>query len=357
MRTCQTDACTTLSAATFERHYQKELAQLEVPAAPQEPADATTGRPGKRGAALAAKNRIMGEASAGWDNASPEKLLQHMQRRIERRDKTIGAESNGGSDGGGGARSHGNRTAGESEPSTSDQQSVCFMCGELLEGDLAQVNAHIDRCLAAPASDPETDNQETPASASATFEEYTWAGQTRVRVTSMLEGGTAGYAPSRRAEEDTNEDLDIDEDDTQIYGPQQYPLRGENIALSDDIVRINGNQGGATEMDTDAEPSGSHAEGAADASFSPPTTTQMDDLSRARLLIDSLKERIRQQESATRTAGKCLICMEAYRKPATSVVCWHVYCEECWLRSLGAKKVCPQCQTITQPADLRRVYM
>jgi hypothetical protein len=62
------------------------------------------------------------------------------------------------------------------------------------------------------------------------------------------------------------------------------------------------------------------------------------------------------QEQLISNAGKCLICMDSYKKPTTSIVCWHVYCETCWLQSLGAKKVCPQCQTITQPADLRRIY-
>ncbi|KAM7328508.1 hypothetical protein ACRRTK_012600 [Alexandromys fortis] len=41
----------------------------------------------------------------------------------------------------------------------------------------------------------------------------------------------------------------------------------------------------------------------------------------------------------------------------TSIQCWHVHCEECWLWTLGAKKLCPQCNTITVPGDLRRIYL
>ncbi len=89
---------------------------------------------------------------------------------------------------------------------------------------------------------------------------------------------------------------------------------------------------------------------------------------------------------------------DSYTVPLTSIQCWHVHCEECWLRTLvrwtfiilhltkdvqhnhvtstsepcmllsvvlidklsfsqGAKKLCPQCNTITSPGDLRRVYL
>lgn len=49
--------------------------------------------------------------------------------------------------------------------------------------------------------------------------------------------------------------------------------------------------------------------------------------------------------------------MERYKTPVTSVCCWHVHCEQCWLQTLGAKKLCPQCNMITSPADLRKIYM
>ncbi|KAL2097233.1 hypothetical protein ACEWY4_006440 [Coilia grayii] len=53
------------------------------------------------------------------------------------------------------------------------------------------------------------------------------------------------------------------------------------------------------------------------------------------------------------TAGR----RDTYTMPLTSIQCWHVHCEECWLRTLGNKKLCPQCNTITSPGDLRRVYL
>uniref|UniRef100_A0A6I8PT91 RING-type domain-containing protein n=2 Tax=Ornithorhynchus anatinus TaxID=9258 RepID=A0A6I8PT91_ORNAN len=56
-------------------------------------------------------------------------------------------------------------------------------------------------------------------------------------------------------------------------------------------------------------------------------------------------------------AYKCHICLDSYSMPLASIQCWHIHCELCWLRTLGSKKLCPQCNTITSPADLRRVYL
>ncbi|TWW72994.1 E3 ubiquitin-protein ligase RNF220 [Takifugu flavidus] len=89
--------------------------------------------------------------------------------------------------------------------------------------------------------------------------------------------------------------------------------------------------------------------------------------------------------------GGGLMSWDSYTMPLTSIQCWHVHCEECWLRTLtvkrpdscvlayssayfnrsigesnltvvlppsqGNKKLCPQCNTITSPGDLRRVYL
>ncbi|MEQ2272617.1 hypothetical protein XENORESO_003438, partial [Xenotaenia resolanae] len=75
--------------------------------------------------------------------------------------------------------------------------------------------------------------------------------------------------------------------------------------------------------------------------------------------MEALKARIRELEKQILRGDryKCLICMDSYTMPLTSIQCWHVHCEECWLRTLGNKKLCPQCNTITSPGDLRRVYL
>lgn len=76
------------------------------------------------------------------------------------------------------------------------------------------------------------------------------------------------------------------------------------------------------------------------------------------LVIESLLAKIRELEKKIEgDVHKCLICMDRYRKPVISTTCWHVHCEECWLRTLGAKKLCPQCNTITTPNDLRKIFI
>ncbi|CAN8010019.1 unnamed protein product [Ixodes pacificus] len=54
---------------------------------------------------------------------------------------------------------------------------------------------------------------------------------------------------------------------------------------------------------------------------------------------------------------KCVVCSEPYRTPLVSVCCWHVHCERCWLQTLGSKRLCPQCDAVTCPSDLRKIYL
>ncbi|KAL3199481.1 hypothetical protein MRX96_043897, partial [Rhipicephalus microplus] len=74
-------------------------------------------------------------------------------------------------------------------------------------------------------------------------------------------------------------------------------------------------------------------------------------------VVESLRERLRELESENQAVSKCLICMDPYENPVVSIVCWHVHCQECWLKTLGAKKLCPQCNSITSASDLRRIYL
>uniref|UniRef100_A0A452HEQ9 RING-type domain-containing protein n=1 Tax=Gopherus agassizii TaxID=38772 RepID=A0A452HEQ9_9SAUR len=68
--------------------------------------------------------------------------------------------------------------------------------------------------------------------------------------------------------------------------------------------------------------------------------------------IQELRRQLLQKDSY-----KCHICLDSYSVPLTSIQCWHIHCEQCWLRTLGSKKLCPQCNAITSPSDLRRVYL
>ena len=76
--------------------------------------------------------------------------------------------------------------------------------------------------------------------------------------------------------------------------------------------------------------------------------------------VEELKQTIvslRRESSVLRQNCLCNICLNSYATPVVATVCWHVHCEQCWLRALGTKKLCPQCKVIVQPNDLRKIYL
>lgn len=214
------------------------------------------------------------------------------------------------------------------------------------------------------------------------FEEYEWAGQTRIRASSLLQGGygAAGIGtciqPAVAGDED--EDLNVDVDDSHVFGEPQF---GERDVILPSAVGTNKEQtetlylrklvtgdSGLRAASSSSESNGTTHDGdrmdvtEANTSAQAEATT----LASAALsgdskdhIIESLKARLRDHESQTRMQNKCkcLICMDEFRQPVVSICCWHVHCEECWLRTLGARKLCPQCNMITSPTDLRRIYM
>lgn len=74
----------------------------------------------------------------------------------------------------------------------------CPVCSERLSGTPEELNQHVERCLnkhnnGNPAGQNNLDEEEVDVEGDAeTFEEYEWAGQRRVRATSMLVGGFSG---------------------------------------------------------------------------------------------------------------------------------------------------------------------
>ncbi|XP_054870387.1 E3 ubiquitin-protein ligase RNF220a isoform X9 [Amphiprion ocellaris] len=229
------------------------------------------------------------------------------------------------------------------------------------------------------------------------FEEYEWAGQKRIRATALLEGGFrgTGFATCsiKESAADSDADLDVDGDDTLEYGKAQY--------TEADIIPCSGageDQGEAREREalrgavlnggmpsnritpefskwaSDEMPSTSNGESSKTDPSTPssssssccvPRTCKNSEIEKVTeeestaTTMEALKARIRELEKQILRGDryKCLICMDSYTMPLTSIQCWHVHCEECWLRTLGNKKLCPQCNTITSPGDLRRVYL
>ncbi|XP_078143652.1 E3 ubiquitin-protein ligase RNF220a isoform X4 [Centroberyx gerrardi] len=230
------------------------------------------------------------------------------------------------------------------------------------------------------------------------FEEYEWAGQKRIRATALLEGGFRGtgfaMCSAKESAADSDADLDVDGDDTLEYGKAQY--------TEADIIPCSGageDQGEAREREAlrgavlnggmpsnritpefskwvnDEMPSTSNGESSktdpntpssssCSSSSCAPRTCKNSEIEKVTeestaTTLEALKARIRELEKQILRGDryKCLICMDSYTMPLTSIQCWHVHCEECWLRTLGNKKLCPQCNTITSPGDLRRVYL
>ncbi|XP_071870663.1 E3 ubiquitin-protein ligase Rnf220 isoform X4 [Bombus fervidus] len=274
----------------------------------------------------------------------------------------------------------------------------CPVCSERLSGTPEELNQHVERCLnkhnnGNPAGQNNLDEEEVDVEGDAeTFEEYEWAGQRRVRATSMLVGGfsAAGLATSssnrsaagnggsnQQDEEDV--DLVVDGDDAAEFGPAQYSEadviaprmdgtpreQKERDALREAVISPNASntphtphtpeQIGQGLVEVKPEPGTATPLGQNEQDESASTSPRRDGDTP---VIEALRGRIRELEAEMRGQPfKCLICMEQYKKPVTSVCCWHVHCEQCWLHTLGAKKLCPQCNMITSPSDLRRIYM
>ncbi|XP_051930881.1 E3 ubiquitin-protein ligase RNF220-like isoform X4 [Hippocampus zosterae] len=212
-------------------------------------------------------------------------------------------------------------------------------------------------------------------SADTTPSEDEWKERRKIQMMSLVGGFKGSLLVSSASKEgrDSDADLDVDGDDTLEYGRAQYTetdvimCAGENSKETTTNVGTLPDSGVHQEISkwsNDESPStssGDKVDGSIPVLPKTCKTNDMDMLSEDSALtsLDALKARIRDLEKQLCKGDrfKCLICMDTYSTPLTSIQCWHVHCEECWLRTLGAKKLCPQCNTITSPGDLRRVYL
>uniref|UniRef100_A0A182P7D2 RING-type domain-containing protein n=1 Tax=Anopheles epiroticus TaxID=199890 RepID=A0A182P7D2_9DIPT len=263
------------------------------------------------------------------------------------------------------------------------EDNVCPICNKVTLDD---ITLHVEACLrksesqrngtnggpAGPDNDDEGgDDDDDDASIDVegeSFEVYEWAGQKRVRTTTMLGAGAHGALGVRLTyADDTDDELNVDGDESQVYGPPQYSERdvivtGRGASGSSSALRelLIANDPPVVKPPAENDP----GEGTSKTVPVPPTAlleqgtepTARTGSTESRI-IESLKAKIREYEGYIHNRPKCLICMDDFRKPIVSVCCWHVYCEECWLHTLGAKKLCPQCSMITSPTDLRRIYL
>ncbi|XP_067416460.1 E3 ubiquitin-protein ligase RNF220-like [Emydura macquarii macquarii] len=147
---------------------------------------------------------------------------------------------------------------------------------------------------------------------------------------------------------DLDVDLDSDGDELPAFAKQKYP----SVCGSEGGVDLPSWIPRSTPVEQSRKPGGLGTHGTArgeeEEEEGDPTLT----VERLKAQIQELRRRLLRKDSY-----KCHICLDSYSVPLTSIQCWHIHCKQCWLRTLGAKKLCPQCNAITAPADLRRVYL
>lgn len=231
-------------------------------------------------------------------------------------------------------------------------ETTCPVCNKVTSED---ITLHVEMCLQRMDTNESVSEDENidVEGDDGKFEEYEWAGQMRIRASSLLEGGFAGLGMgssiSKSSAEDEDADVIVDGDDTQIYGSLQY--------TDEDLVNVT-----EGENEINAEMPGNNSIVIkTDQNTCMPIAddNEMEENVSQKVIIESLKLRIRELESRDQNKElyKCLICMGRYKTPVVSICCWHVHCEQCWLQTLAAKKLCPQCNMITSPKELRRIYV
>ncbi len=209
---------------------------------------------------------------------------------------------------------------------------------------------HLEACLRTAIPDDDGEDDEVDVDGNDGFETYTWAGQTRVRATSLIEGGLrgAGFVSITQGNEDEELDIENDGDD---YGSAQY---GEEDAIPPEAEDETEERLRAAALPKQKAPTRRAVSEGNDDGDDEPVAGPSNVNGKHYDDPDSLR---RENRLLRQQLPLCNVCMDAFTKPVVSVACWHVHCEQCWLRALGAKKLCPQCKVIVRARDLRRIYL
>lgn len=257
------------------------------------------------------------------------------------------------------------------------EDKACPICFKVIINN--DLQGHVDLCLRKQENRTNSDESDDEIDVGET---YNWCGQTRIRATTLIEGSLSSIGTViTKSNENEDELVNIDEIDEQTYGPSQYTekdiisLNKEDERLRDLVTqsqsdapstsfsspvteqREENNQNIANSISTSSSPVSFSDKMDVDVKSLNCADTLIDS-SNQQIVIESLKAKIREYENAIRNRPKCLICLSPdFEIPVVSVMCWHVYCEKCWLNTLGAKKLCPQCNMITAATDLRRIYL
>ncbi|KAJ3092297.1 hypothetical protein HK102_008781 [Quaeritorhiza haematococci] len=334
-----------MNVESIEEHYQSELRRLKED-------DLEEGTRRKRGAAVTARQQISSTQGKGKLPAlraldEHEQVLCRIKaNRLKRSANMTKVEKP--------VRKRG-RPA-----DVPDENPTCFMCGEPLPSDSDEVNRHIDACLMAQQQrQQETRDEESSRSASPTgsdndfneptsnstifggFEEYTWAGQKRIRATALLEGGYAasGFAVHKKDDPDVDEDIDIDDDETEEFGPKQYPSFEADLhrfLQVDDAILLESDERPHRD-ELPQSPENALSDDDEDEKIDIETVQPSDEIilpdlrtlpADSQLIIEALRNKIKELEKTRKAPSTCLICLEPYNKPVVAITCWHVHCEK-----------------------------
>ena len=233
---------------------------------------------------------------------------------------------------------------------------------------------HIEQCL--ESTQPEViDEEEVDVDSEDQVETYTWAGITRVRATSLVEGGLRGpgFVSIERSDEDLVLDIEGDAEEEECeLGSAQFseadliPPQPENDNERAELESRESIQIALTGTSSSASVTEKN-----DLTAERQTTAECPQLTECRRTaehqqtaecqqIAECKQTVidlQRENEELRQKAMCNICLGSYNTPLVSTVCWHVSCQECWLRALGSKKLCPQCKVIIQAKHLRRIYL
>ncbi|KAF9226710.1 hypothetical protein BS17DRAFT_499804 [Gyrodon lividus] len=286
---------------------------------------------------------------------------------------------------------------------------TCPVCSQEVRGDRDVVEAHVDACLAYESRRAQVErerertiglrgNEDADVDMDVDIgwgeraEEGTGSVRTRVITNASLRGTGIHIRPSTL---DTEDDIDIDGTDDVIFGDAQFgeadvlgvgsPSRPRvELDVHDGVdvnaVSSNRNGDGVIGEHPDHDRKNLHdvvAEGNQKTAFESKSQSQShsqledttySDANTDKLDLAILAARSRGDHIALVTALEaklnaipvtptCRICLSPYVDPTVSTGCWHTCCATCWLRCLGATKLCPMCQRITGAAELRRVYL
>lgn len=219
------------------------------------------------------------------------------------------------------------------------QDLICPVCNLPVSND--HFKEHIEHCL--EHSDVPEEEDDVDIDTMEGVETYTWAGHTRVRATSLVQGGLRGPGFVAITQSDEDQVLDIEGDDGEDGGHSSQ-FGAAQFSESDLILPQPENEDEAEDLQSRSDIQEILT------GQKPKIMSQLEpDCERLRAL--------EQENDDLRQKAMCNICMDSYRRPLVSTKCWHVSCEECWMRALGTKKLCPQCKVIIQPKDLRRIYL